>query len=150
MVSIKLSGKTPGIDKTIRKLIPAAQRKASVGVGFSEGATYPDGTTVAEVAAFNEYGTKNQPPRPFFRIAIANRSEAWGKNLGTALKRTNYNAPLALAMIGLGMKEDVQDSIRDLVSPPLAPSTVARKGFEKPLISTSTMLNSVTVKVDTE
>jgi hypothetical protein len=38
-------------------------------------------------------------------------------------------------------------SIRDLVSPALAPATVARKGFSKPLIETGHLLNSVAVEV---
>lgn len=38
-----------------------------VRVGFINGETYPDGTSVAEVAYKNEYGVpeNNQPPRPF-------------------------------------------------------------------------------------
>lgn len=48
-------------------------------VGFIDGATYPDGTPVAMVAATNEYGRpeNNQPPRPFFRNAIAEHESEW-------------------------------------------------------------------------
>lgn len=39
---------------------------ASVRVGVLESATYPDGTPVAMVAFWNEYGTKTSPVRAFF------------------------------------------------------------------------------------
>ena len=42
-------------------------------VGFLEGATYPDGTTVAEVAAKNEYGAVGVPMRPFFRTMVKSK-----------------------------------------------------------------------------
>ena len=42
-------------------------------------AKYPDGTSVALVAAFNEYGSpsRGQPPRPFFRNMIARNEASW-------------------------------------------------------------------------
>ena len=45
--------------------------------------------------------------------------------------------------MGEHIKDQLQGSIRDLMEPALSPVTIAKKGFSKPLIETSHMLNSV-------
>ncbi len=45
--------------------------------------------------------------------------------------------------MGEHIKGQLQGSIRDLMEPALSPVTIAKKGFSKPLIETSHMLNSV-------
>lgn len=132
------------------KLVAALQRYAgpknvTLRVGFLEGATYPDGQSVAAVAAFNEYGvpSRGQPPRPFFRTMVAEKTAGWGNAIAVNLVDANYDADVAMRRVGEGIKGQLQDSIRDLTQPPLKPSTVQRKGFDKPLIDTGHMLNSV-------
>lgn len=121
----------------------------SLRVGFLEGSTYPDGTSIPLVAAINEFGapSRGQPPRPFFRIAIAKNRDKWGKAGALILKSTNGDVPKTLALLGEGIKGDVIQSINDLTSPPLAQSTIDRKGFDKPLIDDAIMINSVGVEV---
>ena len=131
-----------------RRLGEIAQKLGSdptLSVGFLEGATYPDGTSVAMVAAINEFGApaRNQPPRPFFRNMIADKSSAWGRAIADLLDETDYDATRTLELVGMGIKGQLQQSIRDLTTPPLKPSTVRRKGFDKPLVDTSVMINSV-------
>ncbi len=121
----------------------------SVDVGFMGSATYPDGTSVVLVAALNEYGTATQPPRPFFRNAIDENSSQWPDDLGKILKAVGYDAPRAMALMGKRVQEQIQGSINKLREPPLAESTVERKGFDKPLIEHSTMIRAVTYKVNT-
>ncbi len=144
MVGLKGGDK---LEAALLKMSAAVKKAAVLRVGFMGNATEADGTPVALVAAMNEFGHGNVPPRPFFRRTIKKRSDAWGHNLGVALVKTDFDAKKALTMLGVGVKDDVQDGIRELVSPPLAESTVKRKGFDKPLIETSTMLNSVTFNV---
>jgi len=122
----------------------------TVKVGFMENSTYPDGTSVPMVAALNEFGvpSKGQPPRPFFRRMVRDKGPTWPAGVATQLKDTDYNVPLTLQRVGQGIKGQLQASIRDLTDPPLAPSTIARKGFSKPLIDTGVMLNSVDYEVD--
>jgi hypothetical protein len=119
-------------------------------VGFLEGATYPDGTSVPFVAAMNEFGVPShgQPPRPFFRRAIQANKDKWGKAAAMILKATNGDVPKTLALLGEGIKGDIVQSINDLVAPPLAQSTIDRKGFDKPLIEHAIMINSVGVEVN--
>lgn len=135
-----------GGDALERKLAELAANLASGQVlraGFLEGATYPDGTPVATIAAANEFGRpeNNQPPRPFFRQAIAENRGRWAKGLG-ALIAQGKPIEQALLLTGEVVKGDIQASIRELVSPELSPVTVAKKGFDKPLIDSSHMINS--------
>src|SRR5271156_112418 len=120
-----------------------------VDIGFLENATYPDGSSVPLVAAINEYGapSRNQPPRPFFRRMIAEKSPEWPGAIASLLAANNYDASVTLDKVGAAVKGQLQQSIIDLVSPPLSPVTVKRKGFDKPLVETSHMLKSVDYKV---
>lgn len=161
-------------------------------LGFLEGATYPDGTNVAYVAAINEWGGTFQvgereqtiyrkvgkdgafasggkfvkasksnfatthtvpahsvtiPPRPFFRLMIASKSPGWGASMAKVLKAADCNLDTALGRMGEGIRGQLQGSIRDFTSPANAASTIAAKGFNKPLIDTGHMLNSVDYEV---
>lgn len=114
-------------------------------VGFLEGATYHDGQSVPMVAAANEYGdpAMNRPPRPFFRNMIAEKSPEWPHDIAKIAEATGYDAETMLGLMGKHIKGQLQGSIRDLMEPALSPVTIAKKGFSKPLIETSHMLNSV-------
>ena len=114
-------------------------------VGFLEGAKYPDGQSVAMIAAGNEFGdpAKNRPPRPFFRNMIADKSPQWPDQIVRIAEATGYNAQTLLPLMGEHIKSQLQESIRDFMEPALSPVTIAKKGFAKPLIETAHMLNTV-------
>ena len=133
----------------IADLVARAGNPASVKVGFLAGATYPDGTSVAMVAAIQNFGAPSRgiPPRPFFSNMVEAKHNQWGPATAMAMQRTNDNAAKALGIVGAGIAGQLQQSIRDTNSPPLKPATVARKGFDKPLIDTGHMLNSVSYEV---
>jgi hypothetical protein len=126
------------------------ERAASVKVGFMERATYPDGTSVALVAAVNEFGrpAANQPPRPFFRTMIAAHRDEWPRVVAQLLKQNQFDAARTLEGLGQAMVGELQQSIVNLVDPPLKPTTVERKGFAKPLIDTGHMMRSVDYQVE--
>ncbi len=124
----------------------AAKMSGSVEVGFLEGATYPDGTSVAAVASANEYGASG-PPRPFFRTMIAQESPSWPGKMAAAYKATGGDGDKTLALMGEDIQGALIQSINDFSSPPLAPSTIKRKGFDKPLIDTGHMVNSTGYRV---
>lgn len=122
-------------------------------VGFIDGATYPDGTPVAMVAATNEYGNpaNNQPPRPFFRNAIAEHESEWLDAISRGLQK---GVPLddVLAVVGEGAVGDVVQSIATLMDPPLSPATIASRKSEgnsstKPLVDTKVMIRDVHYEV---
>ena len=134
----------------LQEMTKGFRQKELLRVGFLSGAKYPDGTSVALVAAFNEYGSpsRGQPPRPFFRNAIARHESEWPELITGLLKKNHYNGELALAEAGAVIAGQIRQSIIDLISPPLAESTVrAKGGVDKPLIDTGTMLGSVDFEV---
>lgn len=137
------------LQKKLAELATKVKNARTLEVGFLEKATYPDGTSVAMVAAVNEFGapSRGQPPRPFFRGMIAKESPHWGDDLARLLKTTNLDAHRTLLLMAERVKGELQQSIRDTNDPPLAPSTIAAKGFDKPLIDTSHMINSVDGRV---
>jgi phage gpG-like protein len=120
-------------------------RRGSLKVGFLENATYPDGTPVAMVAAIHNFGapSRNIPARPFFSNMVARHSSEWPGEIRAQLKSTNYDARQTMNRMGALIKGELQQSIRDTNEPPLKPATIRRKGFDKPLIDTGHMLNSV-------
>ena len=69
--------------------------------------------------------------------------------MGASLKENRFDAAKALVSMGQLIKRQIQQSIKDTNSPPNAPSTIRRKGFNKPLIDTGTMWNSVDYEVST-
>jgi len=93
--------------------------------------------------------TVTVPARPFFRTMLDTKAPDWGKKIGKVLKASDYDAGTTLGRMGELIKGELQGSIRDLTSPPLAASTVREKGFDKPLIDTGVMLNSVDYEVKT-
>ncbi|EGO8042897.1 TPA: hypothetical protein J1015_000289 [Escherichia coli] len=117
-------------------------------VGFLEGATYGGVIPVPMVAATNEFGNPahNQPPRPFFRNAIAEHEEEWKEQAALLIERGD-DIEEVFSMLGTIITADIQQSIRSLDSPPLSPVTIARKGFDNPLIDTKNMLDSVSYEV---
>lgn len=139
------------LEAYMRDLSKRADKSAMLRVGFLEGATYPDGTSVPMVAAIQEFGapSKGIPPRPYFRNMIAEKQDTWGPAVGELLKANKFDAEKTLGQAGAGIKGQLQQSIRDLTEPPLAAATVAAKGFDKPLIDTGHMLNSVDFDVKT-
>jgi hypothetical protein len=150
-------------DNVAKKLRDIVQRMGggSVSVGFLEGATYPDGTPVAAVAFWNEFGTtrtvesadgepkaiEHTPARPFFRGMISKESPSWPGRLAQIAKATKFDGPRSLALMGASIEGDLKKSINDFSSPENAPSTIKRKGFNKPLIDKAIMVNSTGYEV---
>ena len=135
--------------KKLERAMAALSRKvakpATLRVGFLEKATYPNGTPVAIIAAINEFGapSRGQPPRPFFRNMIAAKSGEWPEAIAGLLKANDLDAAKTLDLAGAAIAGQLRQSIVDLVSPPLAASTIRRKGHSKPLVDTGHMLKSV-------
>ena len=141
--------KLTGGDALMRKLEEIAARLGggAVSVGFLGDAVYPDGTPVAAVAFWNEFGKPGQPPRPFFRQMIAAESPSWPAKMAALAKATDYDGDKVLALMGEDIAGALKQSINDFTTPGLAESTVDAKGFAKPLIDTGKMLNDVHYEV---
>jgi len=95
----------------------------------------------------DEY-TVTIPARPFFRGMIAQHKGEWPTDLGKIIKAANYDSEVALGRLGKHVAEQLQDSIRSFDDPANAKSTVAKKGFNKPLVDSKNMLDSVDSEVN--
>lgn len=150
MATIGLSG-GKALEAKLAEIAGKIGQGGTLRVGFLEGATYPDGTSVPYVAAIQEFGdpAHNLPARPFFRSMITEKSGKWGGALGKIAVSTDYDIDQTLGQMGEGIKGQLQGSIQALTSPALAPSTVKAKGFDKPLIDTGHLLASVDYETET-
>lgn len=139
------------LEKFLDDLARKVRQPVTLRVGFLEGATYPDGTPVAMVAAIQNFGAPRAgiPPRPFFSRMVEDKSDEWPEAIAGLLKRTNYDVVKTFELLGDGIAGQLRQSIVDTNSPPLAESTARRKGFSKPLVDTGHMLNSVDFEVKT-
>lgn len=116
--------------------------KMEVRAGIFETATYPDGTPVASVAVENEYGTDLIPARSFFRTTIAEKQKDWADSVAKGLQYYKGDIRTALEATGERMADDLQESVLNWKEPPNAPYTIAKKGFNKPLVDTGQMSDS--------
>lgn len=110
-----------------------------VSAGFLSGARYEDGTPVASVAFWQEYGTAHIPARPAIRTTISDKSPDWVDTLGRALTHYEMDGNAALNATGVKMAEDFQQAIVNWSEPPNAESTIRQKGFNNPLIDDGTL-----------
>jgi hypothetical protein len=156
-----------------RKASPWAGKKARITVGIhgDEGASLKDdatfeadgaltpnsGLTVAEVAAFHEFGHPRYPepgtypPRSFIR-GWFDESVAKNRNLIAdqldLVMRGKLTLEVALERVALKCEADVKRRIRNRIPPPLAESTKKRKGSSVPLIDTGQLRASVRGKAE--
>ena len=137
--------------KKLQRLLREAGKGgvSGVKVGFFSTAKYEDGTPVAAVAAWNEFGTETIPERPFFRRALAEAEDGIVKVLKQGIDPEKMVVDDRLAgRVGAYVQGEVQESITALKEPPNAPETVRRKGSSDPLLDTGTLRNSVDWEVE--
>ncbi len=150
MATLRVTTQRRGGKKLQRLLREAGKGGVSgVKVGFFSTARYEDGTPVAAVAAWNEFGTETIPERPFFRNALAESERSVGRILQAGLDTKKMVVDERLAgRVGAHVQGQIQESITALKEPPNAPETVRRKGSSDPLMDTGTLRNSVSWEVE--
>ena len=123
----------------------------TIKAGVLEGAgSYAKGQTIAEVATYNEYGTRRIPSRPFLAIAT---DEHKGWNAEVKVSISNALTPKgsvsdSLNKIGKQMKTDIKNVIGDKGKLARnAPATIARKGHDLPLIDTGKLKDTIDYEV---
>ena len=119
---------------------------ASVRVGVLENATYPDGTPVAMVAFWNEYGTRTSPVRAFFRTTVSEQKKNWVLSVQNLMKIHN-DPKQVMGLIGVHMQEQIVQSINTWSDPPNSAYTITKRGFDKPLVETGLLMRSIKSEV---
>ena len=142
-----------GGDKLKLLLNTVRNAKGHAKVGWFAGNKYEGGISVAQVAIYNEYGykdgTRYVPARPFMRTAFNQYNKEWSAIILRSLQNDgqNYNFYKALSFGAIQAVSDIQASILSSNWQPNAPSTIKRKGFDRPLIDTGIMLKLVSYSV---
>ncbi|EEO27176.1 hypothetical protein [Oxalobacter paraformigenes] len=104
--------------------------------GWFESARYDDGTPVAKVALWQEYGVPERsiPPRPFLRPTIAEKKEEWTKDAAQVIKGVlsgQINAEQGMTVIAQKAAADIRQTISRVDSPPLSPITLLLRQWRK-------------------
>lgn len=143
-------------EKVLDEIAKRASQGGVVKIGFLEGAKYPNGTPVAEVAAKNEFGDPQNtyegrrapiPSRPFFRNAISENKGLWPGMIATIAKVQKFDTHKVLGQMAEIIKGEIQLEILKMSDPPNSRITIEKKGFNKPLVETAHMLNSVDYEI---
>lgn len=137
-----------GFDNLAKRLKRLQATKLKVG--FFEEDRYDDGMPVAQVAAYNEFGTRFHPERPFMRETLESKQtrQTLLKGLLAAARATIHktgNARSILATLGKIVSEEIKITIANYPGSNSA-RTIAEKGFDRPLYDTGKMLESVKFK----
>jgi hypothetical protein len=116
----------------LTKMAAKLSKPGTVLIGFLEGSTEPDGTSIPMIAAIQEFGAPKAhiPPRPFFRNMITAKSPGWPGGIAFQLKATDYNIPLTLQRTGMAIQGQLQESIINTHTPALSPVTVMLRGMK--------------------
>ena len=142
-MAFRLSDLTPEGRRYFAELEKLAE--SEIEVGFQGDETYDDGTSLAEVAAYNELGSSDTPARPFMRQSFENHESELKAACDDAntLLSNGGTAEQALNQIGIICRGLVQEEIVEGYFAPNAPSTIKKKGSDQPLIDTGYMRQSV-------
>lgn len=122
-------------------------------VGVPAGKVEEDGTSTALVAAVNEFGSADGkiPERSFLRAGLRKNFYAITRLNVSSLREVaegTMTAEVALARTGAVAAGGVQKYIPEGVFIPNAPSTVKKKGSDKPLIDSGHLRQSITYVVE--
>jgi len=133
-------------------------QKAYVEVGVFESETEKDGTPMAMIASVHEYGAEIRqkrgtliiPERSFLRSWVESASENTNKlmqKLYNDVASGKTNVVDAMKKLGAYASSGIRKQILDGDFVPNAPSTIAAKGSDKPLIDTGQLMNSIHYRV---
>lgn len=141
-----------GYRRIFKQLAEAGLKELTllVGVRSQDGSEVPEGSdlNLAQIAAVNEFGTKDGhvPERSYLRSTVdANRSkygQAFADVIGGVIDGRTTMAK-GVGRVGARVVADVQQTMRAFDNPPNAPSTIARKGFDNPLIGIGRLRQSI-------
>lgn len=137
----KLTPEGKRLRQEIKKLV-----SQKVFVGFQAGQdAEDDGTDIAAIAAWNEFGTESIPARPFLRMSV-DENEKKIRTMCTRQAKKLYSGNSAESVLketGAFGVSLVQEKIRNGSFTPNAASTIKAKGSAHPLIDSGRMRQSV-------
>lgn len=142
------------VEQAMKDLATRLEREQRVLVGVPEGAgSYEDGLTIATIAAVNNFGSADGriPARPFLQPAIEDGAPMYRRLAEVMLPRVlsgEMEMRTLLEQLGDLAEGHVKLKIDEIKTPPNAPSTIAKKGSDNPLIDEGTLRQSIRYVID--
>lgn len=134
-----------GLAAALAKVVALDKYAVSVGIHESAGMHDEAGVTVAQVGAWNEYGTERIPERSFMRTTMDERRSEHRATILRIVKRAlkGDDAKKLMGMLGQQVQNQVQAKIVSIQDPPNAESTIKHKKSSNPLIDSEQMISSI-------
>lgn len=135
------------------KVAKIGQYVAKVGIVGPNATQEENGTSLVEIAAVNEFGSRDGtiPERSFIRSTFERQRRAVGKiceRLARQIVTKGMDVSQAMSLLGAWGASEVRKTITGgHISPPNAPATLAAKGSSKPLIDTGQLVAGITYEV---
>lgn len=120
-------------------------QNVTLEVGIVKSLKYPNGLEVAMNARIQELGL-GVPARPFITKSIIKNSSKWFDKLNLFLQN-NMDLENGFNLLGVVIKNDIQEEITELRTPPNKASTIKAKKSSNPLIDTGFLRRSIDYKV---
>lgn len=155
---LSVFSKTTDKDMGAKRIREAAKAidGASIVTGLFAGDTHPDSDLpLAVIGAIQEFGSveANIPARPWISRAVREKESDWQSAFGVLISSVivrGGSIRRELIKLGNRVAKDVRKTIDRVSSPPNAPSTIARKGFNNPLRHRDVMRDSTRSHVTVE
>lgn len=129
----------------IQALVEKPTPEVAVGVFAGE---HPDGGSLVDIATWNHEGTDTIPARPFLRIGLQSPEMLRAiERAGKLVLEGKLTAEQAARLLGEKGRGEVIKAISAHIPPPNAPSTVARKKSNTPLVDTGVLRSKIASKV---
>lgn len=140
-----------GYKRTVDTIFDLSANPVDIGVGvFDDSGTYGDGTSVVEVAMYQEFGTSRIPERSFIRAYIDEneiRIREMMRDSLQAVARGVVSKDTAMRLLGQKIANEMKGRLSAGIPPPNAPSTVKQKGVNAPLVNTGRLREAIKYRV---
>lgn len=158
---VRFKGRNVVIDKDlgfrkILRLLGTGPVSATTGIQDSEAEVARDELTNAALGAIHEFGVDlpeqgiRIPERSFVRVPFDRNVKRLERLLGAGMREVAGGTNTVERVFGVAaefLRGQMVAAIDDGIEPPLADSTIARKGSSKQLIDTGQLKQSITSKV---
>lgn len=149
----KFEAQGDGLER-LRKLAAQLQIRPEIHLGIlgAQAAQAVGDITMAELGAIHEFGAPRAgiPERSWLRSTADEQRRKWLALLERALAlvlRGKLDVRQALELVGQRAVADVVKKIRSNIPPPLAQSTIDRKGSSRALIDKGRFVQSISYEV---
>lgn len=136
---MKMEWKDMGLERLMKDIKGLQKLKVTAGYQGSSGSNRvePNGATTAEIATYNEFGTKDIPARPFMRNALKGSESALQATVDATMQplvEGKMGPVEAMAEYGKTLTGEVHKQLATTRAwaKPNAASTIAKKGAQYP------------------